>query len=435
MKHAPFLKLLSGATLALALVSSPAIARDRHADQGSQETKPAEYPNATRKEPKLAMKSEREQKNFNDGITAMQAGDDAKATQLFQPLAEDSGSSDYAKSLALQAIANIKFKAGDTKGAIAALKQSLDIGALPNDAYFNLELELAQFYLADEQYQQAIDTVVKWRQEGKRETAQSYGVEGNAYYHLQKYPEAIAALKKAQALSAGKPDPFVDQTLLAAYSDSGQTDEVAKLAQQQVAANPNDKTAITNAVASLAQTGKYDEAIALEEKSRAAGNFTDEKDYVMLGKLHLLLAQNGTDTEANAGKAEGVFEEGLSKGILKPTAENYNLLGSAAYMAGQTTKAIDAYRKAVPLSDNGESAIYAGSLLLNDGKYSEAASLLKQGIGKGVKKKGAAYMLLAEAERGMKNKAGAVAAMKMAAQDPDTAAKAKAWLKKAGTGN
>jgi hypothetical protein len=38
-------------------------------------------------------------------------------------------------------------------------------------------------------------------------------------------------------------------------------------------------------------------------------------------------------------------------------------------------------------------------------------------------------MLLAEAERGLKNKAGAIAAMKQAAQDPDTAAKANAWLK------
>ena len=43
-------------------------------------------------------------------------------------------------------------------------------------------------------------------------------------------------------------------------------------------------------------------------------------------------------------------------------------------------------------------------------------------------------MVLAEAERGLKNKQGAIAAMKKAAQDPETAAKAKAWLKNAGAG-
>jgi hypothetical protein len=51
-----------------------------------------------------------------------------------------------------------------------------------------------------------------------------------------------------------------------------------------------------------------------------------------------------------------------------------------------------------------------------------------------VKKRGVAYMLLAESERGLKNKPAAIAAMKQAAQQPETAEKAKAWLQKAGAG-
>jgi hypothetical protein len=43
-----------------------------------------------------------------------------------------------------------------------------------------------------------------------------------------------------------------------------------------------------------------------------------------------------------------------------------------------------------------------------------------------------AYMMLAEANRGLKDKPAAIAAMRKAAQDPATASKAKAWLKKAG---
>jgi hypothetical protein len=43
-------------------------------------------------------------------------------------------------------------------------------------------------------------------------------------------------------------------------------------------------------------------------------------------------------------------------------------------------------------------------------------------------------MMLAEANRGLKNKAGAIAAMRKAEQDPATASKAKAWLEKAGAG-
>jgi tetratricopeptide (TPR) repeat protein len=182
----------------------------------------------------------------------------------------------------------------------------------------------------------------------------------------------------------------------------------------------------------LTQAQKYPEAIQLMEKARAAGSLTSEKNYTNLAKLYYLQAQDGTDTKTNAGKAVQVLEDGLSKGIIKPSADNYNLMAGAAYMAEDTAKALDAYRKAIPLSSTGEPALAAGSLLLNEGKYSKAAPLIQQAIDKGVKKKGAAYMSLAEAKRGMKDKAGAIAAMKKAAQDPATASKAKAWLKQAG---
>ncbi|HEV2540667.1 MAG TPA: tetratricopeptide repeat protein [Frateuria sp.] len=431
MKHAPLLKLLGGAALAFALVSSPAIARDRHGDQSGKDKKEALYPNATRKEPKLDLSSSSEQKKLNDGLDAVNAGDKDKAMQLLQPIA-DSSSSKYAQSLALQGIANIKYNENDVKGAIDALKRSLDIGVLPNDTYFQLEYELAQFYLASEQYQQSIDTVEKWRNEGKKETAESYALEGNAYYRLEKYPQAIAAIKKAQSLT-DKPQESWNQILMASYAESGQSDQAAQLAQQQLAANPNDTTALNNAVAVLMQAQKYPQAIELMEKSRAAGGFKDEKNYVNLAKLYLITGQNSEDPKPNATKALGVLEDGISKGVVTSSYDNLKLLGDAAYIAGNESKAIESYKKAMPMGKDGEAAIRAGQLLLSQQKYGEAKTLIKQGIDKGVQHKGTAYMLLAEAERGLKNKPGAVAAMKMAAQDPETSAKAKAWLKQAGT--
>lgn len=431
MKHAPLLKLLGGAALAFALVSSPAIARDRHGDQSGKDKKEALYPNATRKEPKLDLSSSSEQKKLNDGLDAVNAGDKDKAMQLLQPIA-DSSSSKYAQSLALQGIANIKYNENDVKGAIDALKRSLDIGVLPNDTYFQLEYELAQFYLASEQYQQSIDTVEKWRNEGKKETAESYALEGNAYYRLEKYPQAIAAIKKAQSLT-DKPQESWNQILMASYAESGQSDQAAQLAQQQLAANPNDTTALNNAVAVLMQAQKYPQAIELMEKSRAAGGFKDEKNYVNLAKLYLITGQNSEDPKPNATKALGVLEDGISKGVVTSSYDNLKLLGDAAYVAGNESKAIESYKKAMPMGKDGEAAIRAGQLLLSQQKYGEAKTLIKQGIDKGVQHKGTAYMLLAEAERGLKNKPGAIAAMKMAAQDPETSAKAKAWLKQAGT--
>ncbi|MGN6740349.1 tetratricopeptide repeat protein [Dyella sp.] len=426
MKHAPLFKMLAGATLALTIAATPAMAH-AHAEK---EKKEALYPNATRKEPKLDLTSSKDQKALNEGLDAVNSGDAAKASQILQPIV-DSSKSKYAQALALQGLANVKYNAGDLKGAIALLSQAIDNGVLPNDTYFQLQYELAQFQLADEQYQPAIDTIAKWRSEGKKDTAESHALEGNAYYRLEKYPEAIAAMKQALSMT-DKPQSSWNQILMASYAESGQNDQAAQLAEQQLAANPNDTTALNNAVAVMMQAQKYPEAIALMEKAKAQGALKSEKDYVNLAKLYLITGQNSDDPKSNASKAVQTLDEGMSKGVVPSSYDNYKLLGDANYVSGNESRAIDAYKKAMPMGKDGEAAVRAGQLLLSQNKYSEARTLIQQGIAKGVQHRGSAYMLLAESERGLKNKPAAIAAMKQAAQDPETAAKAKDWLKKAG---
>ena len=266
MKHAPGLTMLASAALLLGLSGGPAFAH-------GSDTKPkqeVQYPNATRAEPKLDLTSSKDQKALNDGLDAVAVGDAAKAEQLLQPIV-DGSKSKYAQALALQGLASIKYNANDYKGAISLLQRSLALGVMPNDTYFQLEYMLAQFQMADQQYQPALDTLAKWRAEGKKETAGSYGLEGNADYRLGKYPEAIAAINKAKSLT-DKPEPSWNQILMASYSESGQGDKAAALAQQQVNANPDDPTALNNAAAVLVQAHKYPEAIQLMEKARAAGS-------------------------------------------------------------------------------------------------------------------------------------------------------------------
>jgi tetratricopeptide (TPR) repeat protein len=430
MKHAQGFSALASAALMLMLASSPVLAKD----SASKDKPEVQYPNATRVAPKLDLTSDKDQKNLNAGLDAVSAGDKAKALQYLQPIADGGSKSKYAQALALQGLATIKYNDNDPKGAIALLQQSLANGVMPNDTYFQLEYMLAQFQVADEEYQPALDTLTKWRAEGKKETANSYALEGNIDYRLGKFPEAIAAIKKAQSLT-DKPDPAWNQILMASYSQSGQGDQAAQVAQQSLAANPNDPKALDNAVAVLMQSNKNDEAIQVMEKARSGGNLKSEDNYVNLAKLYLIRAQSSnTDSKPDATKSAQVLQDGMSKNIVTPSADNYLLLGEADELSDNTSGAVDAYTKALPTAKDGEAAIRGGQILLSQQKYSAAKSMIQQGIDKGVKQKGAAYMLLAESDRGLKDKTGAIAAMKQAAQDPQTADKANAWLKKAGAG-
>lgn len=427
MKHARGLSILASAALLLSFASSQAWAKDKDKDKP-----PAQYPNTTRVEPKLDLTSEKDSKALNEGLDAANAGDSAKAEQILQPIV-DSSKSKYAQALALQGLANIKYKDNDVKGGMVLLQRSLDNGVLPNDTYFSLMYELAQFQLADQQYQAVLTTIAKWRAEGKKETAESYALEGNADYRLEKYPEAIAAIKKAQSLT-DKPQPSWNQILMASYAESGQGDQAAKLASDELAKNPGDEGAVHNASAVLLSQQKYPEAIKLLEQARSSGALKDEGDWINLVKAYLLVAQEGTDPQGNGAKALQVFDDGMAKGSIKPTAENYKLAGDAAVIGENDARAITYYEKGAPLAQDGEIDVALGREQLQKQKFSEAKKSIQAGIDKGVKKKGTAYMLLAEAERGLKNKPAAIAAMKLAAQQPETAEKAKAWLKTAGAG-
>ncbi|MEO9077704.1 MAG: tetratricopeptide repeat protein, partial [Rhodanobacter sp.] len=264
MKHLHGLTMLATAALLFGLTSSPALARK------SSKAKPeVQYPDTTRQAPKLDLHSEKDQKKLQDGLNALNSGDKAKATEVLQDLL-DTSKSKYAQAMALRGLALLKYQAGDYKGSIALIQRALADGVVPNDDYFAIEYMLAAVQQADGQYQASLDTIQKWRAEGKKETAESYAIEGNDLYRLEKYPEAIAAIKKAQSLT-DKPEPQWNQILMASYSAAGQGDEVVKLAQQELAANPDDPARLSAAITALQQAGKYPEAIKLMEEARAKG--------------------------------------------------------------------------------------------------------------------------------------------------------------------
>ncbi|HZX72515.1 MAG TPA: tetratricopeptide repeat protein [Rhodanobacter sp.] len=425
MKHVRGFTILACAAFVLGLASSPVLAK--HPDKSKQST---EYPDTTREAPKLDLTSPKDQKQLQEGLEAVNKGDMTTAESTLQGVL-DSSKSKYAQATALRGLALIKYRGGDYKGAIALLQKALANGVLPNDDYFGVEYTLAVAQQADGQYQASLDTLKKWRAEGKKETAESYAVESNDLYRLEKYPEAITAVKKAQSLT-DKPDPQWNQILMASYAASGQGDQLVQVAQQNLAAHPDDPKAMETAIQALQQAQKYPEAIKLMEGARAKGQLSGEANYVLLASLYYNQALSSDDPKPMANKAVATIQDGLGKGIMKPSADNEVLLGKAEYVAGDMQAARQAFDKALPLATDGEPALQIANLELSNGKYSQAKAMINTAISKGVKQMGNAYLVLAESERGLHNKAAQIAALKKAAQQPESAAHAKELLKKLG---
>ncbi|HZP66944.1 MAG TPA: tetratricopeptide repeat protein [Rudaea sp.] len=398
----------------------------------SKKDEKTHYPNATRSEPKNDMTSSTDQKNLNQGLDALNSGDDAKAKELLHKVIETSKSK-YAQGYADLGLANLELNDADYKSAIADYKKVLELNSVPNDAYFDSMFNLVNAYVGDEQYQAALDELKIWREQGKRETADSYALEGNIDYRLEKYPEAIEAIKKAQSMT-NEPKESWNSILMASYAQSGQSSQAAGLIEQQLAKEPTNKKLIQNALVIYTQNNQDDKALALLDKERSQGLITDESDYVTAAKIYANIAQSTDSGETNGLKAASLLQEGLTKGAVKPTAENYKLLGDVYMIAGNNDKALDAYNKAAPLASNGDLDYRRAQILGAAQNYAEAKTAIQKAISRGVTHKGKAYVLLGKIDLGLKDKAGAKAAFQQALQDPDAKSDASDELKKLGGG-
>ena len=402
---------------AFALMSLSAVAKDEK----------THYPNASRHEPKSDLTNPSDQKALQAAIDSLNGGDEAKAQENAQKVI-DSSKSKYAKGIAYQILANVKFNAQDYKGAIENYQKLIELNSVGNDPYFDSMLNMANAYLADAQYQAALDQLKTWRAEGKRETADSYALEGNAYYRLQKYPEAIAAIKKAQSMT-NEPKDSWNQLLMASLAESGQAGAASGVIEEQLKKDPSNKAVVHNAIVVYTQANENDKALALLDQERSKGMLTDEKDYVSAAKFYASIGQN-SDKPAVAAKGGDVLAEGFSKGAVKASAENYKLMGDAYMIGQQEDKALAAYGKASPLASNGDIDLTRAQILGSQTNWAEAKSVAEKAIARGVSKPGKANLLLGKLSLGAKDTAGAKAAFEKAKADAETRNDAEAELAK-----
>jgi tetratricopeptide (TPR) repeat protein len=107
----------------------------------------------------------------------------------------------------------------------------------------------------------------------------------------------------------------------------------------------------------------------------------------------------------------------------------YKLLGDSYALSDNEPKAIEAYTKASPLATDGESDFQRGQLMINAERWADAKAALTQALSRGIKRQGAAYVLLGNAENELGDKQGAIAAMEKARGYDETRAMADTWLR------
>lgn len=370
--------------------ASARAARDRagaRGNRGQEQAKKVEtYPEATRKAPEARATA----KGTTKLQKMMKFYDDAKGAEaraIADEVIADEKANAYERAFAAQIAAQIAYEAEDPAAAVAYLDKTLSFDGLDNNGHYSAMLMLAQLQLQADKYTESLATFERFLAETKSTKPEYLVMKGNALYRLERYPEAIAVLRQAVD---NNPDARADwqQLLMAAYAESGQAGEAARLAEAIAAKTPGDKRAQLNLASTYLQTNNYAKAVEVFERLRAAGQLSEDREYRNLFASYL-------NIEGKEREAAAVIDEGLAKGVLKGDFQTYLALAQAYYFSEQMPKAIDAYRKAAPLDDDGETYLNLARALWAADRIGEAKEAAQQALSKGLKKPDDAKRIIA----------------------------------------
>lgn len=360
---------------------------EQAADTGDQQAEKAEakFPGAQREEPpakataKMAPKLQALSKAYEDADTAT-------ALATADEVIANPDANAYEKAFAAR-LAGAMLVNDENARALGYLNRALEFNGLDNNDHFQTMVIIAQIQMQEDQFEEGLATIEKFMAQTQSQDPEYLALKGTALYSLERYPEAIAALRPAIQQSAD-PQPAWTQMLMASYSESGQGAEATRLAEEIAANTPTDKRAQLNLAATYMQMDETDKAAAVLERLRASGELTEERDYRNLYALYL-------NAEGKEREAAAAISEGLQKGILKPDYQTYSALAQAYYFSEQIDPAIDAYRKAAPLAPDGEAYLNLAKVLSNEGKAAEARQAAQQALDKGLRNPEEARKLLA----------------------------------------
>ncbi len=349
-------------------------ANERRGNRQQAEPQEARYPNATREAPGVSA-SQRLSRQLGALSDANTAQDAATGLPIAEEILANERANQYDKSIAALLAGQLLLNE-DNARATAYLQQAIDLGGLDNDNHFQAMLIIAQLQAQEQDYATALTTLDRYLTESGSTDPKDLALKGNMLYRLERYPEAIATLQPLVE-AGGEVDPQWRQILMGAYAESGNTAEATRLAEQVAQATPDDKRSQLNLAVSYLQTDQNDKAIEVFERLRSSGQLTEESEYRNLYALYL----NSDDRERDA---IAVINEGLEKNILQSDHRNLTALAQAYYFSDQIEPAIEAWRKAAPLAENGDTYLNLARALHQEGRSAEAKEAARQAIAKGL---------------------------------------------------
>lgn len=424
MKSHAFHRLAIGAVFfGLLAMAFPAEAQ-RQQRRGAATAEQVQYPDATREEPgeRAGQRLGPQINRMNDAMGRDQFD---RVIEIAEGIVANDRANAYERSISYQFLGAAHIEEDDYASALRYFKRAVEENGLPNNSHFQLMLQIVQLHFAEDEYDEAIAALDDFIAQSGSKRPEHTALRGNILYRMDRFEDAAAALRAAIEAS-DEPNSSWQQLLMASLAEMEQPEEAARIAEEIVRRNPNDKSALMNLASIYVQADMTDKAAQVLADARGRGLLTEARDYQTLYRLYL-------NIEGSELAAVEIIKEGLERQILTPNHEVYNIMGQAYYFADKPAEAIEAYRQAVPFAENGETALNLARVLYNEDRFGEAISAARSALDKGgLRRPGDAWIIIGNAEfYGNDDRNAGIAAFEQAARFPETAEQANNWLRQA----
>ncbi len=325
----------------------------------------------------------------------------------------------YEQALLGQTYGYIYASQGKYAPAVEAFEACLSLGGLPDEVQRNTQYNLAQLYVVQERFDDAVRVFQEWFSKTENPSADAHYVYAIALYQKGDRSAALAqgelAIEKAK-----KPVQAWLQLVLALYFENKEYQKAIGVLETLVSLFPK-KIYWIQLSAAYAQLDDQKKALAVLALARAQGMLTEGRELIHLAQLYLY-----NDIPYQAGQ---VLEEGLATGKVEATPDTWRLLSEAWVNARERGKAQGPLEQAAAGSATGDLYVRLAQIQIDREEWRAASQSLTRAIQKGkLTDPGSVQLLLGIASASAEQWQQARVAFQAAAQFEKNRLTAEAWL-------
>jgi tetratricopeptide (TPR) repeat protein len=313
---------------------------------------------------------------FNEAIELMDMNNFAQARLVVSEL-DQRRMSPYEIGRAEQILANIAYAEGDYALMRDHLNKALASGGLSEAEIPNLKFQIAQLFLGDEMYAEAVTAFEEWFPLVTDPNPVAYYLLAVAYYYKMPpdFDKALTNVRTAVELT-DEPEEGWLSLLIALLIDREDYEEARDQLQRIVSLAPHKKNYWLQLSSVHSFMDNYEEALATMEIPYLAGMLQDDGTNVRRYADLLLYNRIGH-------RCGRVLEQAMADGIIEPSLSTYQKLSDCWLQSGELDEAAESLGRAAALADTGKEFVRLGEVEIRRERYNEAATAFQSAMNKG----------------------------------------------------